>query len=124
MKRYEDSTSLMQEVGYFSRLTVSVGRLGTERALGRAISDQEAMTYGKRRITAIAAPLVVASALVGLDNLYDVQQEHIDKLEICVEERAGRPVELQVDPKGDRLIQPASIYGYIETCLDELNQEP
>ncbi len=122
MKRYEDTTGLTRETGLFSRLTTTIGRLGTERALGREVSDEEARAYGKRRIAAVLAPVAVVSALVGLDRLDDAQQKRIDALELCVEGRVGHPVELQTDPKSDRLIQPESIYADIEVCLSELNQ--
>jgi len=101
------------------RALVKIGRIGTEKAKGRTVSDQEAAVYGKRRLaTAAVGVASAATVLAGGKHLMDSERganSFNNRVVACAEKLEGHTLRLNVDNNGE-LIVPAADYETVEAC--------
>lgn len=105
-----------------SRLIDKLGRMGTERRWGRVLDADEARMYGRRRLAVLVAPIAlsaVGAGIAGLVAMEQSQNERIERLEGCVSEAVGHPIDLRTDPKDGAIVKPEAIYDEIIACQRE-----
>lgn len=66
----------------------------------------------------IAIGAVVTGALFGLYELSKDEKSREARIEECVSDLTGRPIDLDINPKTGLFLRPASVYEEVSACLE------
>jgi hypothetical protein len=92
------------------------GRLGTNPNA----PTETAYTFGKRRLVAMAAPVIASLVILGSANVITNSNEDAEKyaagIEACATDLVGHEVELPIDPGTGLQMVPEDVFPEVQAC--------